>query len=367
MADSGMDDLNSPDIRTIRAAFPYLEECVYLNTAAVGIPPRGFGAAAAQYYDNVRSRGYDARDVWREYEQKTGERLAHLLNVPREDVGFAGSTTESLNLVARSLAVSPGERIVFAADDFPSVKVAWEPHRASGVDLVPVHIASEEERTASLAAAIDSRTKVLCVSHVHWNTGTCVDLAALAAACSRHGALLVVDGAQAVGATDVDASLADVYTGSTFKWLLSDFGLAYLIVKRDVQRTLEPVFRGYANEPPSRSLRYAHVNHSAIGMLGTALAYLDSVGWPGVVQRVRKLTGLLHEKLQSAGWNVLTPKSGRAGIIAAAHPNAAALAAELSRHGCRVGLREGNLRFSPHFYNTEEDVETLMAALAEVR
>lgn len=362
-----MNEVSPPDIRAIRAAFPYLDECVYLNTAAAGIPPRGTGAAFARYYDDVRGRGYDGRHAWREHERDTGERLARLLKVPRENVGFTSNTTESLNLVARSLPVSPGERIVFAADEFPSVRLAWEPYRASKVELVPVQVPSEEERTAALAAAIDGRTKVLCVSHVHWATGTCVDLGVLAAACSRHGALLVVDGAQAAGAMDVDASLADVYTGSTFKWLLSDFGLAYLVVKQDVQRILEPVFRGYGNEPPSRSLGYAHVNHSAIGLLGAALAYLDSVGWPRVVQRVRDLTDLLHVRLQNAGWDVVTPKSARAGIVVASHPNAAEIAVELSQRGCKASLRDGNLRFSPHFYNTEEDVHRLIATLADIR
>lgn len=359
-----MNEVVLPDIRRIRAAFPYLDECVYMNTAAAGIPPRGVGAAFARYYDDVRGRGYDGRHAWREYERDTGERLARLLNVPPKNVGFTGSTTESLNLVARSLPVSPAERIVFAVDDFPSVRLAWAPYSAS---LAPVNIPSEEERTAALAGAIDSRTKVLCVSHVHWATGTCVDLEVLAAACSQHGTLLVVDGAQAAGAMDVDASLADVYTGSTFKWLLSDFGLAYLVIKEDVQKVLEPVFRGYGNEPPSRSLCYAHVNHSAIGLLGTALGYMDSVGWPRVVRRVRDLTDLLHGKLQGAGWGVVTPKAARAGIVVASHPNAAAVAVELSRRGCKASLRDGNLRFSPHFYNTEEDVHRLMAVLTDIR
>lgn len=359
--------MSSLDARAIRSAFPFLDKCVYLNTAAVGLCPKGLGAAAARYFDDIRSRGYEARDVWREFEQQVARRLARLLNVPREDVTFTGSTTEAINLVARSIRLSPGDRVLFATDEFPSVRLAWEGRRAAGVQLVPLPIPSEEDRTAALAAAVDERTRVLCVSHVHWNTGTRVKLRELAAACSRYGTLLVVDGAQAAGAIEVDASCADVYAASTFKWLLSDFGLAFLIVKQELREQLEPVFVGYANEPPSRALRYAHVNHSAVGMLGTSLDYLETTGWPLVFERVEALADSLNTGLEAGGWDVVTPRSARAGIVSMAHPEASALAADLAGHGCLVEPRDGLVRFSAHFYNSDEDVTRALDLLERTR
>lgn len=357
----------SSGIQAIRRAFPFLAENLYFNTAAVGLCPDGFGAAAAHYFDEIRSRGYTARRLWRDFEHDTAHRLARLLEVPREDVSFTSSTTEALNLVARSLRLSPGDRVVFAADDFPSVRLAWEGWRRAGVELVSLPIADETRRTDALAAAVDARTKVLCVSHVHWNTGTRLDLPRLAAACSRHGALLVVDGAQAVGAVEVDASCADVYAGPTFKWLLADFGLGFLVVRRELRERLEPVFLGYANEPPARSLRYSHLNHSAIGMLGRSLEYLESVGWPLVLGRVAALADRLSTGLDAAGWRVLTPRDRRAGIVSIAHAEPGVLTARLEERRCFAEPREGLVRFSTHFYNSEEDVDRLLDLLEQVR
>lgn len=362
-----MTDTTNSDVRAIRESFPFLDGRVYMNTAAVGLCPKGLGAAAAGYYDEVRGRGYEARNTWRRYEHHARERLARLLRVSSSVIEFTGSTTESLNLVAQSMRLSPGDRIVFPDDDFPSVRLAWTRHAANGVELVPVSIPSEAERTVAVAAAVDERTRAVCISHVHWNTGTRVNLAKLADVCARHDARLIVDGAQAAGAVDVDASCADVYAASTFKWLLADFGLAFLVVKGEFLSELEPVFRGYANESPAASLQYAHINHSAIGLLDMSLDYLETIGWPLVLQRVDALAELLHENLEAAGWDVVTPRRARAGIVTVAHPEAATLAGKLAECECFVEARHGLLRFSPHFYNDEGDVSTIVDSLGRIR
>lgn len=355
------------DVREIRRDFPYLDTCVYMNTAAVGICPSGSGAAAARFYDDFKSKGFDARDAWRDVEYDLQRRLASVLKTSAHTIGFVGSTTEALNLVAQSVRLLPGEEVVFAADEFPSVRLAWQRHQHAGVELRPVTVAKEEERTDAIVAAVSARTRVVCVSHVHWCTGTRVDLRPLHETCRKHGAMLIVDGVQAAGAVDVDASLADVYAGSVFKWFLSAFGVAFLAIRKEFEARLEPAFRGYANEPPSRSLRYAHINYPGLNVLRASLDYLEWIGWPQIHGRLAVLTELLHQELQRAEFSVATPPSARAGIVSVAHPNAAVLVDRLWKRGCRVELRDGLVRISPHFYNTEEEVHHLVQALVAAR
>jgi selenocysteine lyase/cysteine desulfurase len=355
------------DINEIRRAFPALESGVYLNTAAVGICPSGTGSTAARFFDDYLSQGFNARERWRESETLVQAGVAQLLKLSDHDLQFTSSTTEALNLVAHSLRLQPGDQVVFAADEFASVRHAWETHRSNGVTLVPVPIEREEDRTSVLASAVTARTRVLCVSHVHWCTGTRVDLPELANVCHRHGALLIVDGVQAAGAIDVDASHADIYAASVFKWLLSAFGLAYLAIRRSVFAQLSPAFVGYANEPPSRSLRYAHVNYPGINVLGSSLEFMTRVGWPQIFARVADLGELLHRELSHDGWNVITPLRQRAGIVSVTHAQSDALVSALAERGCSVELRGGLIRFSPHFYNTEEDVHALLRTLRQLR
>jgi cysteine desulfurase/selenocysteine lyase len=354
------------DVREIRRDFPYLDTCVYMNTAAVGICPSGSGAAAARFYDDFKSKGFDARDAWRDVEVDLQGTLARVLKTTEHAIGFVGSTTEALNLVAHAIHILPGEEVVFAADEFPSVRLAWERHRQAGVDLRPVSITKEEERTSAIAAAVGARTRVVCVSHVHWCTGTRVDLRQLKDACRPYGAMLVVDGVQAAGAVDVDASIADVYAGSVFKWFLSAFGVAFLAIRKELELRLDPAFRGYTNEPPSRALRYAHINYPGLTVLHASLNYLESIGWSHIYGRVAALTELLHNHLQRAGLSVVTPLSARAGIVSVSHPQAAAIVENLWKHGCRAELRDGLVRLSPNFYNTEEEVHRLVEVLVRL-
>lgn len=354
------------DVLSLRRAFPYLDSCIYLNTASVGISPKGSGAAAARFYDDYKSKGYDGRAAWRELEVDLQRRLARLLKTPEHLIGFVGSTTEALNLVASGMRMDPGEQVIFAADEFPSVRLAWERHRLAGIEVLAVPIRNEKERTIAIADAVGPRTRAVCVSHVHWCTGTRVDLPVLSEACRKYGAALIVDGVQAAGAIDVCASYADVYTASVFKWLLSAFGVGFLAISSEFQKQLEPAFRGYGNEQPSCGLRYSHVNYPGLEVLRASLDHLESIGWAFIFDRVEQLTRILCQGLHQAGFSVVTPSAQRAGIVSVEHPDAEKVVDALSRLGCRTELRDGLIRFSPHFYNTEEEIQIALNTLAKV-
>lgn len=195
-----------PDLHALRAPFPYLQERNYLDTAAAGLCWQGHGNAVARFFDQVKSRGYEARPEWFALTQKVRARLAAFLSVAPGDVTFVSNTTEGLNLAAHSLQFRAGERIVLAADEFPSVQRIWEPARRAGAQVVEVPIAREEDRQAVLLDALDARTRLLVVSQTHSSTGTTLDLATLGRHCRAHGALLMVDGIQALGAVPTDRS-----------------------------------------------------------------------------------------------------------------------------------------------------------------
>jgi cysteine desulfurase / selenocysteine lyase len=363
MGNRGRADEAEFDIKVIRKAFPYLAEVTYLNTAAAGLSWAGQGAAAARFYDQPKSRGYAGRVEWCGEMDRTRNLLAQLLRVPAEDISFASSTTEALNAIAHGVQLGPADQVILCDDEFPSVSQAWSPAALGGADLVRVAVPEERLRTEALLGAITGSTKVVAVSHVHWSTGTRVDLGRISAACRQVGARLVVDGAHAVGATDVDASVADFYTGSVFKWLLSGFGIAYAVTRRSLASELEPVFRGYINEPPSRSLQYSHTNYPALYPLSATLEFLGTIGWARIFGRVRRLSALLCGELRGEGWDVVTPEGEHAGIISFAHPNAGEAVARLLALGVNVAERTGCVRVSPHFYNTETDIVRFLEAL----
>ena len=138
------------ELNKIRADFPHLARCVYLNTAAAGLSWTGQGKAAARFYDSTKALGMGGAVEWAATVTAAKRELGALMDVSPQCVHFVGSTTEALNLIALSLPLQQGDKVVVAEDEFPSVVHAWLGWQARGVELIQVPIAQEAERTAAL-------------------------------------------------------------------------------------------------------------------------------------------------------------------------------------------------------------------------
>jgi selenocysteine lyase/cysteine desulfurase len=349
-----------------RALFPHLAQRIYLDTAAAGLCWKGHGAAVARFYDDVKSRGYDARPEWWAMIAKVRARLAHWLGVSPADVTLLSNTTEGLNLAAHSLLLRAGDRIVLAQDEFPSVARIWHAAEQSGAQIVRVAIAREEERAACLMAAVQDGTRLLVVSHTHSSTGTTLDLAALGRHCRRHGALLMVDGIQALGAVPVSLADVDIYAASFFKWMISGFGIGMLVTSDRARDAMTPAWRGYANMDDPRQLQYAHVNVPGVYGLDATLDVLEGIGWDAIHARVRELGSRLVAAADAHGLELVTPRAQRAGIFVFRAPDGEAARLRLAERNISVSARGAGVRVSPHFYNTAEEVEHCAAELARV-
>lgn len=353
------------ELSVIRATeFPFLEERVYLDTAAIGLPPSSLERASEEYYQALR-RGMVGRSHWQEKAQQVRETLGGLLGVTPNQVEFVGSTTDALNLIAHSVKWRRGERIVVADDEFESVILAWEGALARGASLHRVKVHDGESREAALLEAIDTRTRVVAVSHVHPVTGFQTDLQTVAEACAEHNALLVVDGAQALGAVPVDTTGVDVYTAPSFKWFLAGFGLAFFTVSESARSHLEPAFRGYANPPPSPGFEPSHRNYHGICALERSLSLLASIGWSVIYETIRNRREALLAGLDSLATCQVVSQS-HSGIVSFETPNVEQTVEALHRKKIRVSLRSGCIRASVHFYNTIQDVDVLVAAMEQL-
>ena len=340
----------------VRRDFPYLAECVYLNTAAAGVSWRGQGQAAASFYDGPKSRGMNGMADWRARADEARARIARLMHVTSSEVRFAASTTEGLYLALGAVRFMDGDEIVLADDEFPSVVAACEHAPRAAVTLRRVSVPAEASREDVLVNAITSRTRAVALSHVHWVTGTRIDLDRVGAACEHVGATLIIDGAQGVGAVPVSLRANTLYCASVFKWLISGFGLAIVIVRDGAGQSLEPAVRGYSNPSPSRDLLYSHVNHPGIHALDGSLEYLERVGPDRIFAQIDALWTELYTALAALGLEIVTPEAAHAGIISCRLPNAVEIKDRLARDDVYVEERSGLLRVSPHFYNTSEDV-----------
>jgi selenocysteine lyase/cysteine desulfurase len=349
----------------VRAAFPYRQGRVYLNSAGAGLSWSGAAPAAAAHYDEIAALGSDAQQLWIRRAATVRHRVAQMLAVPIEDVNFFRNTSEVINLAANSVDWRAGDEVVVASDDFPSVVWPWVRAEAAGGTVVRVEVADEHTREQRLLDALSPRTRVLATTHVNAVTGTQVDLGRLGRACREVGALLVVDGIEALGAVPLDLSYVDVYGAAVFKWMLSGFGTSIGVFGERARTMLTPAYRGYRNKPPSTSFEYADPNYPGLYVLDATMRYLEGIGWPRIYERVAALTAQVADVITGLGIEPVTPAAARAGIVSFAVPDAPGLVARLRDRGVDVVDKVGLVRVSPHFYNNGEDVERFAEELRE--
>lgn len=350
----------------VQADFPYQTGRVYLQSAGAGLSIPGAAAAAGQYYLDTAAHGCDAQPLWHRQADSAKERVARLVDVPIEDVGFFRNTSEIINLVANSVQWRPGDEVIYLSDEYPCNVLPWGRAEAVGATVVPVDPGDVHHRQQRLLNALSGRTRVMSVSHVHPWTGVRVDLETLGRACREIGALLVVDGIQALGATPVDLSYVDVYGASVFKWLMSGFGTAIGVFRERARSMLTPAFRSYGNPAPSRSFQYAAPNIPGLYVLDATLAYLEELGWERIFARVDALASYVLEAVDGRGINAITPRDAHAGIVSIGVHDSTAVVEELQRRGVSVSDKMGRVIVSPHFYNTNEHIDRFADSLRAV-
>ena len=361
---------------------------VYLNHAGVSPAPaqvvravkEGMDHAAEDPLDFFMTRAIPARESAR-------TRLARLLGVPAEHLALLKNTGHGLSLIADGLKLESGDNVVGVDCDYPSVVYPWYAQADRGIEtrLVTPRGPGGSFTPDDLEALMDSRTRVVTLSWVQFGTGFRCDLAAFAALAHRHDALLVADVIQGLGAIPLEAEKmgVDVAVTGSHKWLMAPPGTGGLYVAPHVLDRLRLVNMGAGAvvdvmkfdpldfTPKPNAQRYEEGSPNVIGLIGldAALSLIEEVGVEAIQAQVLSLTAYAAEKLEARGYRVLSPREDaqRAGLVMFQHPthtNDAVLQA-LKEAGVTAAARGGRLRFSPHFYNTTEEIDRAVVALPE--
>jgi selenocysteine lyase/cysteine desulfurase len=241
---------------------------------------------------------------------------------------------------------------------------------------------------ADIMAAVDSRTRAVSCSVIKWDTGYRIDLDDLGQRCAARGVLLVVDAIQAVGAQPLDVQATRVAALAThgYKWLLSGFGIGALYVAPEALDRIRPTFIGAQSVVPDHpswdrpliwqagAQRYAAGGGNTLGLtaLAASLGLIAELGIDTIAAHGRSLANLAYEGLRHhPGLHVVShaDPARRSAIVvftSGSQVRDAHLAQTLAAQQIIVALRPLGVRISPHFYNTEADVATLLEALKKI-
>jgi kynureninase len=380
--------LMSDDLLRYRSEFPILERTNYMISNSLGAMPRGVYEALRGYAELWATRGVRAwEERWWMLALEVGNELGGLMNAAKDSVSLHQNVTTCQAVVASCFDFS-GKRnkVVYSDMNFPSVMYFWEAQRPYGarVEMVKTDdgITVPTER---LLEAIDEQTLIVPVSHVIFRSSYINDAKAIVDKAHRVGAHVVLDTFQSLGSVPVDvrALNVDFACGGVLKWLCGGPGVGYLYVRPDLGKRLEPKLTGwFAHEnsfafatgpiryadPPLRFMNgTTHI--PAIEAARPGIKIIQEVGVGKIREKSKRQTARLIELADQQGWRVNSPRDGekRGGTVSIDMPDSQAVSRELLARDILVDWRpKAGVRFSPHFYNSDAEVEAAMAAVVEI-
>ena len=367
----------------IRSEFPILEHTTYLNSCSQGALSHRVRRAYEEYLDGWDEHGAEW-EHWVERAETARGAFARLLHADATEVAVTTSVSQGVNGIVSALPFERGmrNRIVISEYEFPTVGQIAHAQELRGAEVV--HVRPDETGAIPIerfAAAIDDRTALVCCTTVSYRTGHRHDIAEIARIAHEHGALCLADSYQAVGVVDLDVRDlgVDFVTGGTVKYLLASAGLGFLYVRRELLDRLLPTQTGwFADEdifemdisdysPAADARRFdagtPPVPNIYAGVAGVSI--IEEAGVAAIEDYVAGLAGRLIDGLDELGTTVVTPPDpGRRGpLVCARSSDVARLVEELAAERIVASSRDDALRLALHCYNTDEDVDTVLAAL----
>lgn len=325
---------------------------------------------------------------WFEGVEERRALFAGLIGSEADGIALVPATSYGLATAAKNLTASEGQRVIVIGDDYPSNIYTWRAFsRRYGCVVHTVRRSVGGTWADAVIAAIDTRTAIVAVPNVHWTDGGLLDLVAIGEAARAHGARLVVDSSQSVGALplDLDAVRPDFLVAVGYKWLLGPFGLGYLYVAPE-HRGGSPLEENWiAREGAEDFARLTDYTDAYQGgsrrfdvgertffeltpVANAALRQLATWSVAGVAETLSAITGRIEAGAREVGVDVEEASRRGPHMLGLRLPDAARAAASehFKKAGVSVGVRPGAVRVSPHVYTTDEDVDRLLAALAEL-
>ena len=365
-----------------RRLFPIFEERVYLNSCSQGALGRPVESALAEFTASWHEHG-NPWELWCERMEELRAEFAGLINAEPDEVAVTFSVSSAVDAVASALDWGERPRVVTSDFDFPTMGHVWLAQRARGAEVVFARAEGDRLPPSAFEAVVDGRTQLVATSHVCYRNGFKADLRRLADLAHAHGALLLVDAFQSLGTEPVDVKAlgVDLLTGGALKYLLGTPGVGFLYARRELAERLRPTSTGWFGQadpfaydvhrleyaPDARRFQSGSPPVPAVYAALAGIRLLRAVGLERIGAHVRALGSTLIAGLQARGLPAMTPPedAARGPLVMLRTGDVPGLLAHLAGRGVLCSMRDGALRASFHYYNSDEDVAALLAVLDE--
>lgn len=364
--------------------FPLNADLIYLNHAAVAPWPKRTAQAVTDFAGQNCHYGSQFYLQWLETEKKLRQQLAALLNAPSTaDIALVKNTSEALSFVAYGIDWRSGDNIVSSNEEFPSNRIVWQSLSDQGVHFREADLHHTNSPEQALFEQVDSHTRLITISSIQFASGLRLDLDKIGRFCREHDILFCVDAIQSLGCVqfDVQRCQADFVMADGHKWMLGPEGLGVFYSRKSAREKLKLTQYGwhmiadtqnYENKPwkihpTAKRFECGSPNMLGIHAWSASLSLLLENGMNKVEQAVfERVDFLVQRILHSPHLQLLSAPDAplKSAIVIFRHNTLdnPALFETLSRQNIACALRGAGIRFSPHFYNSFEELDKAVTA-----
>ena len=366
-----------------------IEDATYLNLAGQSPMPKVAHRAAQTAIEWKKFPHHIADSAYFEVPNRIRASIAKLIGAKAEEIALTTGASTGMSAVAYGLTWKSGDEVLTANGEFPLQYATWKPMEAREGIVMKVVAARDRFITADdFLSAMTPRTRMVSVSLVRFDNGVLLDAARIAAACHAQGALLLLDVSQCCGGIPLNVHKlgADFLVCAGYKWLLSPYGTGFFWSKNEHTEKMRPgpfywaaaegaenfsslSFENPKPVPGARRWDMAETsNYFNFAAMDASLQFVLQFGPETVEAHNRKLIDFLFERLPKDRCVPASPldsaRRGPYGCFAARSPEKTAeLYHKLAKEKIITSLREGNIRVSPHLFNTERDIDRLITAI----
>lgn len=385
------------DVARLRRETRGADAVAHLNNAGASLPPAPVADLVVDWLrDEETTGGYETADRRRDELEAFYDAAASLLGCVRDEVAFLDNATRAWDMAFYGLELGHGDRVLTTASEYGSNVIAYL-HRARRTGCEIVVVPDDEHGQIDLGlleAAIDERTRLIAINHVPTGGGLVQPAAEVGALARAAGVPFLLDACQSAGQLplDVGALGCDFLSATGRKWLRGPRGTGLLYVREEWIDRLDPPLLdiraaelvgedAYVVRSDARRFETWERFMAGQAGLGRAISYALDVGVEAIAERVRALAERLRAALADLPEVTVTDVGERrCGIVTFRHARvaAAAVQAALSAARCNVSVADGSpsrvwfdrrgldavVRASPHYFNTEAELDRLVDVVA---
>ena len=367
----------------ISEEFPVSDRWAFLNHANVAPICKSACSRLSSWANNISLHGDTDIERWCREVEDCRKKAADFIGAAAHELAFLKNTSEGLSTVAEGFPWKEGDNVVVLCDDYPSNIYPWIHAKPHGVEVRYAIRNNFRIQLADIESVVDSNTRLISVSYVHFSTGDRLDLASIGEFCKKRSIDFCVDAIQGLGVFPLDVKSIGIHylSSNSHKWLLSPQGSSLFFVDESRKDKLRPISVGWKsveNQFDYSDLQFT-IRESAdrfecgsyimgsIYALGASLDVLNGVGLKNVERDVKQLTDYLVEQVLSIGGDVASPREGESwsGIVSFSLDKVdASNAVDVCKiERVAIAARDERIRVSPHFYNSNEEIDQLIDVL----